>query len=102
LVDDLRAEGWEVVYDVRFGAERLPAWLETAFYRVAQEALSNIRIHAGATRVHVTLRRTPQRVYLKVRDWGRGFEVDALQPSAEPGVHVGLAGMRKRMALVGG
>jgi signal transduction histidine kinase len=102
LIDDLRAGGWEVVYEDQLGAERLPSALEIAFFRVAQEALSNIRKHAGTTRIHVTLSRSGRLASLTVRDWGRGFEAHALPAPGESGFHVGLVGMRERMALVGG
>jgi signal transduction histidine kinase len=102
LLDDLRAEGWAIVYEDQLGAERLPPCLEIAFFRVAQEAFSNIRKHAGTTRIHVTLSRSGRVASLTVQDWGRGFEAHTLPAPAESGFHVGLVGMRDRMALVGG
>jgi signal transduction histidine kinase len=102
LLDDLRVDGWEVTYEELLGAERLPSCQETALFRIAQEALSNIRKHAGPTRIHVTLRRSAHVASLEVRDWGRGFGAHELALTAEPGLRVGLAGMRERMALLGG
>jgi two-component system sensor histidine kinase UhpB len=66
-------------------------------YRVAQEALSNVARHSGATRVTVSLRRRADGgVQLDVTDDGRGFAFD----ESESGL--GIAGMRERALLVGG
>lgn len=99
-VDSLREEGWEIDYEEALGRERLPAEIETVLYRVAQEALTNVRKHARTTRVRITLRRLGGSVYLEVRDWGRGF--DGAVEGGAPGERVGLCGMRERVALLGG
>jgi signal transduction histidine kinase len=101
-VEALRAEGWEVHYEQRLGDERLAATLETALYRVAQEALTNIRKHAGRTRVAVGLERHQHGVRLEVRDWGRGFVSKGAHETSRPGERVGLLGMRERVVLLGG
>lgn len=100
-VEALRAEGWQVGYEEALNGERIPGSVETALYRVAQEALTNVRKHAGSTRVRVKLNGSRKRVRLRVRDWGLGFEV--VSPvGGGPGERVGLAGMKERVALVGG
>ncbi|HEV2211187.1 MAG TPA: response regulator [Verrucomicrobiae bacterium] len=82
--------------------KRLPLEYETALYRVAQEALTNILRHAQARRVSVLLERRPGFVSLIVEDDGRGFDADALlQTSATQG-KLGLLGMGERVKLVGG
>ncbi len=101
-VDALRAEGWQITYEEALGADRLPPAIETALFRVAQEALANVRKHAGTTRVHVTLRRKRRRVWLEVQDWGRGFRRAAVAGTGGPGERVGLPGMQERVALLGG
>jgi len=78
--------------------DRLPADTETALYRIAQEALTNVAKHAAATNVEVILERRGNSVLLVVEDNGRGFEMDA--PDS-PGHGFGLVGMRERAALVG-
>jgi signal transduction histidine kinase len=75
----------------------LPAEHEVALLRAAQEALTNVRRHASASRVDVTLGYEPDAVRLRVRDDGCGFDPDA---AANGGY--GLAGMRARAARIGG
>jgi len=102
-VEALRADGWEVTYEEALGDERLPPAVETALFRVAQEALGNVRKHAGPpTRVHLGLRRRDRAIRLEVTDWGRGFRVSAARAGAGPGERVGLLGMQERIALLGG
>lgn len=67
-------------------------------YRIAQEALTNVGKHAQPSRVSVTAHIHDDRMRLTIEDDGRGFD-----GGAEPGPgHLGLAGMRERLALVGG
>jgi PAS domain S-box-containing protein len=101
-VEELRDEGWDIAFDETLGDERLSLAAETALFRAAQEALTNVRKHGGTTRVRVALERRGPRVRLEVRDWGRGFDPDDPRPGIGPGEHVGLAGMRERIALLGG
>lgn len=81
---------------------RLPPLIETAIYRIVQEALTNIVRYARASTVGVILERQRNHVSAIVEDNGCGFDVDALQalPSAER--RMGLLGMQERAALVGG
>lgn len=103
-IDSLRAEGWEIRYDEDLWEERLSSEIETSLYWIAQEALMNVRKHARTTRVQVALTQLDNnRVCLKVRDWGRGFD-GALPPEDCSGLgeRVGLCGMRERVVLLGG
>ncbi|HEX4609806.1 MAG TPA: chemotaxis protein CheB [Urbifossiella sp.] len=79
------------------GPGRLPAAVETAVYRVVQEALTNVAKHAGATTVGVVLTRPDGAVSVVVEDNGAGFD-----PAATPNGRLGLLGMRERVELVGG
>ena len=101
-VEELRAAGWEVAYDEALGLERLPLPIETALYRVAQEALTNLRKHAHTSRARVALESHRQTVRLEVQDWGRGFAPDAARPPGGLGERIGLLGMRERIASLGG
>ena len=107
-VERLEGEGRSVEYEEALKGERLPTAMETALYRVAQEAIANVRKHAGEdARVRVTLRRGDESVSLRVRDWGQGFSVDdtgkyQVRRRAQPGERVGLSSMRERISLLGG
>ncbi len=79
-------------------ADRSPA-VEVAVLRAAQEALTNVRRHADATRVSLTFRSSDEGIVLEVTDDGTGFDVDR---SADDPSHVGLRGMRARLEEVGG
>ncbi len=85
---------------VGFEGERLAADVETALYRIVQEALTNIVRHAHAARADVLLERRGDRVIVVIEDDGLGFEVDVAR-FAQHG-HLGLAGMQERAEMLGG
>jgi PAS domain S-box-containing protein len=101
-IEEMRAGGYEASYEETLGEEWLPTTLETALFRVAQEALTNVRKHSEADRVRVALGRRNGAVWLEVRDWGRGFEPTEVASDGGPGERVGLSSMRERVALLGG
>jgi signal transduction histidine kinase len=87
LLDGIRSSGCEA----RLHAPpelRLPQETEALFFRVAQEALRNVRRHADAKRVTVTLSTAPGSAALEVADDGRGFDPDDV-----PSGHFGVAMM---------
>jgi signal transduction histidine kinase len=94
--------GFAVVIDDGLGSTRLPESIETAGFRIVQEALTNIARHASARRVSITLTRGAHEVELSVTDDGRGFDVVAARTSAEAGVSLGLLDMRETATLAGG
>jgi PAS domain S-box-containing protein len=102
MVEELREEGWQVSYEENLGAERLSPEAETGLYRVAQEATSNARKHAGNRKVRLGLALGKRKVRLEVEDWGRGFDPEAVKRDGGPGERVGLAGMRERIDLLEG
>jgi PAS domain S-box-containing protein len=102
-------EGWserskiEVdFHSIGLDTVRLSAVVETALYRVVQEALTNVLKHAAAHRVSVVLRRTPSQVSALVEDDGRGFDTDPPAAASATERRLGVLGMRERVALVGG
>jgi signal transduction histidine kinase len=75
----------------------LPLRAEAELYRIAQEALANVRQHAHATQVEIALRTTAREAVLSVRDDGVGFD-----PRRKADGRHGLVGMRERARLLGG
>ena len=97
LIDTFRERaGVAVDLEVQIGDDRLAASVETALYRIVQEALTNIVKHADANHVSIILVKKGGDVSLLVEDDGAGFD-----PNADDG-GLGLVGMRERVALVGG
>jgi len=93
-----RRTGLPCEVDVHEDFDELDPASAIAFYRIAQEALTNITKHAEASRVHMTLVREDQAVRLRIVDDGRGVAEGAL---AKPKSH-GVVGMRERMRQLGG
>jgi len=86
----------DVQVEARLRDERLPADVETAIYRIVQEALTNVIKHASARHVSVVLTRKNGEVSVVIEDDGRGFD-----PSTPVGGN-GLLGMRERVELLDG
>jgi PAS domain S-box-containing protein len=81
--------------------EQLETAWRTTFFRVAQEALTNVARHANANRVEVSILKLPDCVCLKIKDDGKSFEVQRVL-LARGSQRLGLLGMRERMEMVGG
>jgi PAS domain S-box-containing protein len=81
---------------------RLPREIETACFRIAQEALTNVARHAQAASVSVQLERSRERMLLTIMDDGVGFDIEALRKSASAASALGLRGMEERALAVGG
>jgi signal transduction histidine kinase len=77
--------------------DRLPAEIETAVYRIVQEAAANAVRHGGAARVEVTVVTRPDAVVASIEDNGCGFDPADVTPG-----RLGLAGMRERARLFNG
>jgi signal transduction histidine kinase len=101
-VQELVSDGWTIEYDPKLGPDRLPGPIETVLYRIVQEALTNVRKHAGTLTATVRLRRQDGMVELEVVDQGDGFRQPSPADERVPGHQIGLVGMRERAALVGG
>jgi two-component system, NarL family, sensor histidine kinase UhpB len=95
--------GIEVRLDTRGDPDVLPEVVQTAIYRVAQEALTNVTRHAGATIVELELAETEGGAELRVRDDGSGFDPSVIARNSQgPSGGLGLVGMAERARLVGG
>ncbi|MBN2296226.1 MAG: PAS domain S-box protein [Pirellulales bacterium] len=77
--------------------DRLPPILENALYRMVQEALTNACKHSKSKKVTVSLIQQGQEVQLEIRDWGIGFDTEAIGKD-----HFGLESIRQRARLLGG
>ena len=87
--------GMRVELEAQIG-DRLPTDVETALYRIVQEALTNIVKHAQASSVSIVLARSPRAITAVIEDDGRGFATEAGTEG------LGLLGMGERLALLGG
>lgn len=97
--DRLEPEGIDVTVDADT-ATRLPAAVETALFRIAQEAISNVLNHADAGQVRIRLA-VGRRLELEIEDDGAGFDTEQAPPP-DGRQHMGLFGIRERAAALGG
>ena len=92
--------GVQVVFNhAGIGDERLESKIETAVYRIIQEALTNVARHAQAGEVRVNVSADAENLSIQVIDHGIGFLPEAALASASSS---GLTGMRERAQLLGG
>ena len=96
--------GGAVALDLASPIPELPPLAKIALYRVLQEALSNIRRHAGVAEAAVRMSMEEGAVCLEIADGGRGFSPPPLvgPEATEQQAHIGLRGMRERAAMLGG
>jgi len=83
----------DCTHDVR---STLPPETGLCLFRVLQEALHNAAKHSGVKRIEVQLREESGEIHLSVRDFGKGFDVEAARRG------LGLTSMRERVRLVNG
>jgi signal transduction histidine kinase len=95
LVDRTRAVGVPVSVDVDGPLTELPTAVDLAAYRIVQESLTNVLRHAGSATAAVRVAVAPDAVTVEVSDTGRAA------PASDGGGH-GIAGMRERVAALGG
>ncbi len=88
----------EIVTDTR-GLEIAPA-VQAAIFRIAQEALTNVRKHAHTERVRVELSADDQSLMLRVQDWGQGFDANLI--GKDEARHLGLISMEERAQMING
>ncbi len=107
LIDALRGyiERWSsepgaIRYELEADIAPPPTQIGSLAYRIAQEALTNVRNHSTATRASVNISDNEGGVLVRISDNGIGFEVASVLSSA--GEHFGLASMRERAEAVGG
>jgi signal transduction histidine kinase len=83
---------------------RLPTSVETALFRIMQEALTNVHRHSGSRKVDITLDSDGATAVLVIKDFGKGIPRKTLEQFEQSGtnVGVGLAGIRERVKELGG
>lgn len=96
----LESEGLTVDFHEDLGKQRLPGPIEIALFRIAQEALTNVRKHAGTLQARLELTRQHDVVRLSVTDHGRGLPESPTTVAL--GQHLGLRTMHDRATLLGG
>jgi len=83
------------------GIEKSPITVRTALFRIAQESLTNVARHAGASQVTVSIENLKGLIRMKITDDGQGFDVDDTT-SASANNRLGMLGMRERIEMIGG
>ena len=101
LVEESHNAGLDTGLVVNGQARRLPAALELTLYRAVQEGLTNVRKHAQASRVMITLDYRPKQVGLRIQDDGAGSLL-RLEQLSNLKSSFGLIGLRERVQLLGG
>jgi len=82
---------------------RLPAEVETALFRVAQESLTNVQRHSGSNKARIVLQQVDKEVVLEIQDFGSGIPPERLNGStASSELSVGIVGMREWLSQLGG
>lgn len=98
-----RSHGIPVAFETNLRTQgRIPSALETALYRIAQEALTNVARHSGAQSANVLLEARRGAVRLILEDDGRGFDAMGCLHESRDDRCLGLFGMRERVTLLGG
>jgi signal transduction histidine kinase len=78
--------------------ERLSRNLEIAIFRVVQECLTNIHLHADSPTATIRLFQSPDKIVLEITDQGKGIAPEKLSRIASSGLSgLGLRGMRERI-----
>ena len=101
-LEDLKTDGVDCQFSEVGTPVRLPSSTEIAVYRMVQEALTNVRKHADATKVNLRLQCQADKLLVEVRDNGRGFNLSQTLDSAISVGHMGMLGMKQRVEALGG
>ena len=101
-LEDLKTDGLDCRFSQVGTPFRLPSSMEIAAYRIVQEALTNIRRHANATKVNLRLQFQEDKLLVEVGDNGKGFDLSETLGRAISVGHMGLLGMKQRVETLGG
>jgi PAS domain S-box-containing protein len=97
VADEREKTNLDIKFERPAGFDRLPPLVEGTLYRIAQEALANIRRHSRATQASVRLSRAAGKATLEIEDNGVGFD-----PQQVSDDHFGVHGINERARLFGG
>jgi two-component system sensor histidine kinase DegS len=97
IQDSGTAGGPEIEFCHDIQADRIPPRLELAVFRIVQESLANACRHSKSKKILLGLTQDDDSLCIQVQDWGIGFD-----PHNTPNGHCGLAGIRRRVELLGG
>ncbi len=101
-LDELKTDGLDCRFTKSGEVVRLPSSVEIAVYRAVQEAFTNVRKHAGASRVTLHMQYQPDDLVIRIRDNGKGFDLTRTLDSAVAVGHIGVVGMKQRAETLGG
>jgi len=99
---DALADVHRIIFNLRPRIRRLPEQIETAAFRVIQEAVQNVTRHSEATSAHLALTFQPDALEILLVDDGQGFDPEKMHPRPGDTRGLGLLGMQERLALVKG
>jgi two-component system sensor histidine kinase UhpB len=94
--------GYELSILDNLGQRRLPETIETAAFRITQQALANVARHSRARHVQVVIDISPRNLDLRITDDGIGFDVAGARARAEAGESLGVLDMYETAVLAGG
>jgi signal transduction histidine kinase len=102
LTRDLEELGIKPTVEVSGAKQRLLPEEELALFRIAQEALNNVRRHSGASHVAIRVQFHPNSVRMTIQDDGRGFDAPDKFADLLASGKLGLTGMHERARILGG
>ncbi|HZO74251.1 MAG TPA: histidine kinase [Ktedonobacteraceae bacterium] len=107
LLTEMLNAGYAITYECDRWPATLPYEYATNLYAIIHESLTNIRKHAAATQINIFVFCNEARLNLSIEDNGVGMQLSSfsdasLSEQKQDGYHVGLIGLRERVALLGG
>ena len=94
-------DGIECQFDVNDLGGMLDTSMEKGIYYVIREALTNVRKHSGASKVHVSIKTDDGKLTVTITDNGHGFDINTTDIESEDG-HIGIRSMRERTKIMNG
>jgi PAS domain S-box-containing protein len=89
--------GIQIRFQHHVNQHRFAPKIDLAVFRIVQESLNNIWKHSGTVRAEVTMEQVENELFIRIRDWGKGFDPNAIRPK-----NYGVLSIRERAKLLGG